>query len=207
MSESGMLRNVETNLKNNQIKPLPFIQYINAPVINNDKTIIEWFGKLELQGKKNQIISILKILDESINDISTIAIKNQIQLYAKMNTKLLPLKLAGDGLNKLLFIILAIIENPNSIILIDEIESGFHYSMYPKLWRAIVSAAQENNCQIIATTHSYECIDGAIDGIGEANMNDHFCYFRIEKNGENNKSFRYSGNLLRTAIDSSMEVR
>ena len=107
----------------------------------------------------------------------------------------------------MLFIILAIIENPNSFILIDEIESGFHYSMYPKLWYAIASAAQENNCQIIATTHSYECIDGAIDGIESANMQNCFCYYRIERNEDNNKAFRYSGNLLRSAINCSMEVR
>lgn len=207
VNESGMLRNLNTNLVNNQIKPLPFIQYINSSIVNNDTMITEWFGKLELQGKKNQLIDILKILDASISDISTIAIKGQIQLYAKMHNKLLPLKLAGDGLNKLLFIILAIIENPNSFILIDEIESGFHYSMYPKLWYAIASAAQENNCQIIATTHSYECIDGAIDGIESANMQNCFCYYRIERNEDNNKAFRYSGNLLRSAINCSMEVR
>ena len=207
VSESGMLRNVNTNLNDNQIRYLPFVQYINSSIVNNDNVITEWFGKLELQGKKEQIINVLKILDESISGLSTIAIKGQIQLYAKMHNKLLPLKLAGDGLNKLLFIILAIVENPNSIILIDEIESGFHYSMYPKLWHTIASTAHDNNCQILATTHSYECIDGAIDGIEDANMQDCFCYYRIERNGSNNNSFRYSGNLLRSAIDSSMEVR
>lgn len=87
-----------------------------------------------------------------------------------MGEKLLPLKLAGDGICKLLFILLAIIANPNSIILIDEIETGFHYSKYPKLWEVIANPARDYNCQIIATTHSYECIDGAIDGAEAANV-------------------------------------
>ena len=99
----------------------------------------------------------------------------QGMLYVKIDKKLFPLKLAGDGLNKLLFIVLSIISNPDSILLIDEIESGFHYSMYPKLWETIALAARENACQIIATTHSYECIAGAIDGIEKADRKSDFC--------------------------------
>jgi len=204
INSSGMLLKTPPA---SEIKPLPFVQYINALIITNDHAITEWFGKLELQGKKEQVINILKKLDPSISDISTIALKGQTQLYAKMNDKLMPLKLAGEGLNKLLFIILAIIENPDSFILIDEIENGFHYSMYSSLWRVIAAAARENNCQIIATTHSYECIEGAIDGINEVDMQDQFCLYRIEKNRDRNKAFRYSGSMLRSAIDSSLEVR
>ena len=125
---------------------------------------------------------------------------------AKMGEKLLPLKLAGDGINKLLFLILTIVENPNSLVLIDEIETGFHYSMYSKLWKILAIAARENNCQIIATPHSYECIDGVIEGVGPEEAED-FCYFRIERNEGESKAFRYSGSLLRTAIHSNMEVR
>ena len=123
-----------------------------------------------------------------------------------MGEKLLPLKLAGDGINKLLFIVLSIIANPNSVILIDEIETGFHFSMYAKLWEISI-VAQKNNCQIIATTHSYECINGAIDGIETANMQNAFCYYRIERADGENKAFRYSGDLVRSAINFSMEVR
>ena len=43
-------------------------------------------------------------------------------------------------------------------ILIDEIETGFHYSMFDKLWEVIATTAKKNNCQIIATTHIYECM-------------------------------------------------
>lgn len=207
VSTSGVMRNITTNNSTKQIVAMPFTQYINSSIINNDSVITEWFGKLELEGKKQQIINVLKIIDPSICDVSTIAHQGQIQLYAKIGTKLLPLKLAGDGINKLLFIALAIIANPNSVILIDEIETGFHYSMYAKLWEVVSTAAQINNCQIIATTHSYECIDGAVEGIEATKMENEFCYYRIERTNDENRAFRYSGNLVRSAILSSMEVR
>lgn len=207
VNSTGIRRYINTNLENNYIKPLPRAQYINSSIISRSNEITEWFGALELQGKKQQVIEILKILDPLISDITTIAVKGQIQLYVKIGKKLLPLKLAGDGFNKLLYVVLAIIENPGSIILIDEIENGFHYSMYPKLWKVIATVAHENNSQVLATTHSYECIEGAIEGIEDANMQRDFCYYRIERVNEKNRAFRYSGNLLRTAVDSYMEVR
>lgn len=207
MNSSGMMRNVTTNDVNGQLHSMPFAQFINSSIINNDGVVTEWFGRLELEGKKEQIIEVLKNIDSSICDVSTIALQGQPQLYAKMGEKLLPLKLAGDGINKLLFIVLAIIANPNSIILIDEIENGFHFSMYSKLWEIIAVTAKKNNCQIVATTHSYECIDGAVDGIEAADMQDEFSYYRIERTSKENRSFRYSGAIMKSALDSGMEVR
>ena len=175
VSPAGVLRNITTNLEYNQIDTMPFPQFINTVIMDSDKTVAEWFGKLELSGKKQQIIEIMQILDPKICDLSTIVVNGQGMLYVKIDKKLFPLKLAGDGLNKLLFIVLSIISNPDSILLIDEIESGFHNTMYPKLWETIALAARENACQIIATTHSYECIAGAIDGIEKADRKSDFC--------------------------------
>lgn len=209
-NSSGILKNINSSNRNSDNPmniSLPFVQYINFSAIQNNSIILDWIGKLELNDEKQKIINILKLIDNDISDISTIALNGQIQLYAKTNGKLLPLKLAGDGINKLLFLVLAILENPNSIILVDEIETGFHYSMYKKLWELIAVFAKENNCQIIATTHSYECIDGAVDGLEKANMLKDFCYYRVDKKGDYNHAYRYSGDLLRSAISTNMEVR
>ncbi len=207
LNSSGIIRTINRDINNDLIIPLNPIVFISPKSSTKDDIITEWFGKLELRGKKQQVIDILKIMDSSICDISTIALHGQTQLYTKINEKLLPLKLAGDGINKLLFIVLAILENADSIILIDEIETGFHYSMYDKIWKVIATAAKEYHCQVIATTHSYECINGAVDGIKEANMQDKFCYFRIDRINNENRAFRYTESLLNAAITSNMEVR
>ncbi len=188
---------------------LPFTQFINAAIINSnsDSFIAEWLGKLELNGRKQYIIETLKLIEPAIDDLSTIVVNGIAQLFAKIGHQLLPLRLAGDGLNKLLFIVLSIAVNPHSILLIDELETGFHYSMYPRLWEIIAQTAHENGCQIIATTHSYECIVGAVEGIERAGYSSEFCYYRLDKNGTGNHVFRYSDDLLQTAVVTDMEVR
>ena len=204
-SPDGTVLNMNTSLPNNQKIPMPSTQWINSQISSFPP--VELFGKLELDGRKSEILHLLNKMDRALSDITTITVGGQTQLYGKMGGKLLPMRLAGDGMNRLLFIMLSIIENPNSIILIDEIENGFHYSMYPTIWEAIANAAQKSNCQVIATTHSYECVAGAVEGIEKADMKDNFCFFRLaqEKNGR--RAYRFSSDVIRTALDAEMEVR
>ena len=206
INETGFFRNFATNLKNNQIRFLPGARFISSG-IHDDATVFNWIGKMELQGKKQQVIDVLRNIEPEITDIITISNQGQTQVYAKVMNRLLPVKLAGDGLNRLLYIVLAILEEPNSILLIDEIDTGFHYSMLKTLWKVVAAAAKESNCQVIATTHSYECIDQAVGGIDEAGMLEEFCLYRITHSGEKNTAVRYSGDLVKEAVASFMEVR
>ena len=205
----GIVRNMTPSADPNAGPVMPFTQFINAAIIssNSDSFIAEWLGKLELAGRKQYIIEILKFIEPAIDDLTTIVVNGTAQIFARIESQLLPLGLAGDGLNKLLFIVLSIAVNPNSIVLIDEIETGFHYSMYHQLWKTIAQTACENNCQIIATTHSYECIVGAVDGVEKAGRSSEFCFYRLDKNNTGNHVYRYSDDLLQAAVATDMEVR
>ena len=201
----GIALNMGTSLPNNQQVSMPFTQVINSQSMILPP--VELFGKLELDGRKSEILDILKKIDQTLSDITAVTVSGQTQLYGNMGGKLLPMRLAGDGMNRLLAIMLAIMENTNSIILIDEIENGFHYSMYPVLWEAIANAAQKSNCQVIATTHSYECVAGAVEGIEKADMKDQFCFFRLAQEKKGRVAYRYSEDLLQYALESNVEVR
>jgi len=119
----------------------------------------------------------------------------------------MPLQLAGDGLIRLLCILVAIISNPGTIVLIDEAENGFHYSVYAKIWETIAATAKEYHCQIIATTHSYECIAGALEGVCNAIAEEDFCYYRLGRHEEQTRAYRFSSEQLREALKSDLEVR
>ena len=206
-SASGLLRNVNTSLERNQIRPLSFTRFINSVLIQNGD-IATLLGELELDNKKADLIKILRLIEPSITDITTIITKNGgAQIYIKTNERLLPIKLPGYGLNKLLYIITSIMTHPNSLMLIDEIETGIHYSAYVDFWKVVAATAQKYCCQIIATTHSYECIVSAANGLKEVSLSDLFCYFRVDREKEETRAYRYSNELLRAAIDTNLEVR
>lgn len=79
--------------------------------------------------------------------------------------------------------------------------------MFPMIWETIAAAAQKSNCQVIATTHSDECIAGAIEGIEKADMKDRFCLFRLAQERDGRKAYRFPCDVIHTALDAEMEVR
>ena len=76
-------------------------------------------------------------------------------------SELVPVSQAGQGVYRLLTILADIIgENPD-VVLIDEVENGLHHSIHKQIWAGLAETAEKLNVQIIATTHSEECLHAA----------------------------------------------
>jgi AAA15 family ATPase/GTPase len=72
--------------------------------------------------------------------------------------KPIPLRSLGEGMNRIFGIALALVNAQGGLLLIDEVESGLHYSVQPDLWRLIFEMAHRLNVQVFATSHSWDCI-------------------------------------------------
>lgn len=210
-SSSGSLAmTIESDGNSNMKFKIPttgIIKLESRPQPENYFELAEWLGSLDLRGEHQLIVDALKIIDPDIVDILAIVQQGLFQIYLKTRNLSFPIALAGDGMCKLLYLVSSVLSNPNSIILIDEIENGFHYSIQKSLWEKLAEAAKRSNTQIIATTHSYECIQNAVEGIAKAGMSENFSLHRIDKIGDESSSSCYSGELIKYAVDSSMEVR
>jgi len=84
-------------------------------------------------------------------------IKNRIFLFQNNNHILL--SEFGDGIKQFIAIILSLYLNKDSVIFLDEIENGIHYSLLDNLWEIILTISKQQNVQVFATTHSKECIE------------------------------------------------
>ncbi len=71
-----------------------------------------------------------------------------------------PIKAFGDGAFRALGIALALTRSGGGFLLIDEAENGIHYSIQSEFWRMVLQTAYENDIQVIATTHSSDCVRG-----------------------------------------------
>lgn len=70
-----------------------------------------------------------------------------------------PLNSMGDGMSRILQIILKVFAAQGGMLLIDEFENGLHYSVQEKVWQMIFELAQKLDIQVFATTHSWDCIE------------------------------------------------
>ena len=204
-SENGMLRELADDDGDKQVMQLSYTSFVNNNFVRTDRAILDRMGKAEINGEKEKLIHFLNRIDSSISDIVTLSTNGIPQLYINTNRKLLPVQFSGDGINKLLYIVLSIMDARDGILLIDEIDTGFHYSMYEDLWKIVSDVSRDYNCQVIATTHSYENIMGAVEGVKD--YPEDFSFHRLGYTRNGIESFRYSYDLLKNALRSDMEVR
>ena len=76
-------------------------------------------------------------------------------------SELVPVSQAGEGIYRLVSILADIIGEKPDVMLIDEVENGLHHSIHEQIWAGLAETAEKLNVQIIATTHSEECLQAA----------------------------------------------
>ena len=123
----------------------------------------ELFDKIALTEKEQFVSEALKIIEPTIERIAFIGENSRERTAVIKLTNVaspLPLRSMGDGINRILTIILALVNANSGFLLIDEFENGLHFSVQEKLWDIIFKLAQKLNVQVFVTTHSEDCIAG-----------------------------------------------
>ena len=157
------------------------------------------------------LIPALKLLDQDIiaieigNDIQNPQL-SRIELIKKGKNKPEPLPTWGHGAKRLFNLILGIINARDGILLIDEIENGIHYSVVNSLWILIFEMAKECNCQIIASTHSWETSSYVVNQPEENQKLFSFVNIAKLKNGDLS-SATYNFEQFSYAIETNSELR
>ena len=137
----------------------------------------ELYSEIVLNENEGILDNYLNIFD---NSIEKFRIVNR-QPYCKKDGKFYNLNEFGDGLGKFINFIILLLSQKNSIILIDEIENGIHYTNLDKLWEIILTISKQQNVQVFATTHSKECIESFNRVQKKLEDNDTY-YFEMYKN-------------------------
>jgi len=106
----------------------------------------------------------------------------------------------------LLVLAMNLVRSAGGYLLVDEIDTGLHYSVMVKMWKLVVETARRLDIQVFATTHSLDCIQ-ALAGLyeSEPDVRDDISLHRIEKGAP--ASIRYSADEILNAAQRQVEVR
>lgn len=118
----------------------------------------------------------------------------------------IPLRSMGEGMNRLLGIILALVNARNGILLVDEIESGLHYTVQADIWRMIFRISRRLSVQVFATTHSWDCIE-AFQKAAAEDIGDEGTLIRLENKGLGINATLFNERKLSIATREQIEVR
>lgn len=116
------------------------------------------------------------------------------------------LRSMGEGMNRILGMALALVNSKNGVLLIDEIESGLHYTVQADIWRLIFQIAYRLSVQVFATTHSWDCIEAfqkaAVEDIKEEGL-----LIRLERKETEIGATLFNERRLSIATREQIEVR
>ena len=184
------------------------IDFISRRTILNAAEMMTY---IKDHGLLDRLITHLRLLDSRITDVylgaeagGMLDIRVNLGSFSGVSISYL-----GDGIIKLFRIILTLLTTAKSIVLIDEIENGFHHSRLLDIWKVIAKIADDNGSQIFATTHSYECLENA----AKLQIEDHesfsrlFQFIRLERKDGQIVPYIYGADSFSFAVENNWEVR
>ena len=117
-----------------------------------------------------------------------------------------PLMSLGDGAVRVFGVALALASSGDGFLLLDEVENGIHHAIQRDFWKMVMLTAHENNVQVVATTHSHDCVKGFARAAAELDDVVGLLH-RIENDGGKARAVSYSETDLKIAADQGIEVR
>ena len=140
---------------------------IIGPGLPDDRQLARFWFKVALTQDEDKAIKGLQlVVGEEVDRIVFIGDDNRGPTRDKRRPVVrhrglehpVPLKSFGDGATRILAVALALANSRNGFLLLDEAENGIHYTVQDEYWDMIFQSAHDYNAQVLATTHSADCI-------------------------------------------------
>ncbi len=184
-----------------------------GPDLVNNNDLARFWDSVALTEDENFSVQALRpILGSEIERIAVVGSDGPRRSSRRVVVKLreharpVPLKSLGDGATRMFGVALALTNSRDGILVIDEAENGLHYAVQTAYWRMVLRAAHEGNVQVLATTHSWDCVKGFTRAAAESEDIEGVLV-RLERDEEGTRAVEYSEEELEAAADQEIEVR
>ena len=182
--------------------PFPSV-FLSSRVWNLNEDA-QFLGQLRKRKEPDVILEALQVIEPKIKSVEDNSASGSPMIRVDVGlSELVPLSTMGEGMAWVARLILALSAARGGLVLVDEIENGLHHSVLPDVWRSVARAAARFDTQVVATTHSYECVEAAHRALG----NDGFALHRLEAANGKNRCVTYGPEAMDGAIRHNLEVR
>jgi hypothetical protein len=168
--------------------------------------------RITREKRENDAIEALRILQPDIEDVQflpgerVMRARGGVLIGIRNAKRRVPLGSMGEGMRRILALAISLAQARRGFLLVDEIDTGLHWSVMGRMWELTVRTAKELGVQVFATTHSLDCLRGLKASVDE---NDDLAkHVRVHKVDTSLKeAVTFSSNDLAVAIDQEIEVR
>ena len=177
----------------------------------DNSRMAEFWDRVVLTEEENIISENLRpVVGSDIEGIALTAPRDGSQrrviVRIKGDARPVPLKSCGDGAVRFFGTALCLANISGGLLLIDEVENGLHWSVQRDFWRMVLRGAEANKVQVLATTHSWDCVAGFAKAVNETPEEDGLL-LRLDRDGGRIRAVDYSEEDLAVAAKQRIEVR
>ncbi len=220
-------KNIPVSLSSNKGLQLNYTKYIDINFENlvittkfvassslTTEEMIELFDKIVLTANEDLVIEALQIIEPTVERIAIFgsekyrhdSSRSGFVVKLSNSSQRIPIGSMGDGIWRILGLTLAIVNAKDGVLLVDEIDTGLHFSTMTDMWKLVWETAKRLNVQVFATTHSDDCWK-SLDDIANLDnpSEDGIMIHRIEKGKSHSISF--TERQVAIAAEQEIEVR
>lgn len=185
----------------------PPVAFVTTRRLSATDLLAMW-SKFVLTPVEREVVAALRTLDERVARVAITGSNGDAnaQVLFEGATEPVPLGSLGEGATRMLTIALSLATARSGFFLIDEIETGLHYTAHKALWRLVVETARRLDVQVFATTHSKDCLE-AIARLREEDpiLADEITVHRLEAGAT--EAVRMTAATIATNVEGHVDVR
>jgi AAA domain, putative AbiEii toxin, Type IV TA system len=143
-------------------EPLVFAYLLGAQQRSPQAELAQRYTNVRLGGFDKNFLSAMRAVEPTLETVEILATGTPTLYFTLRGGPTLPIAAMGEGMAAIANYAAAIFEAPSGgLVIIDEVENGIHYSALEKVWTQIGRAVKDTGTQVVASTHSYECVRAA----------------------------------------------
>lgn len=216
-SDVGLARDrIRTNMRHPLLREDPSPEFnceSLGPEPLTSEALASYWDRVALTNDEDQAVRALRlVLGDGVDRVAMVGDDRGRREWRRVVVRLsghdrpVPLKSLGDGALRLFGVALALANSRDGFLLMDEAENGIHHSVQHEFWRMILQTAQENNVQVLATTHSWDCVKGFAQAATEIEDAEGVLV-RLDRVPAGLRAVAYSEEGLKVAAEQGIEVR
>ena len=180
--------------------------------------VVRTFDRVVLTDKEEPVTEALRAIEPRVERLASVGHEQGLgrALYRDarggMFLKLrdvperVPIGTAGEGMWRVLGLALALANAQGGVLLVDEIDTGLHYSVLEGMWRMVGERAEALSVQVFATTHSSDCYRSlAVVAAADSGCSGDVTIQRVDS--RRRKAVRFGSNEVVAAAERGLEVR
>lgn len=212
----GLSSDVMRRLRSSPDDATPSTRFITTASMSPNE-IVSLYENIVLTPEEDLVIQALKTIEPAIERIATTSKGlRQYSSYAGTRGGIIvkcagvdqpvPIGSLGDGIWRILGLALALVHAENGVLLVDEIDTGLHFTVMSDMWKLVNETAKRLNVQVFATTHSRDAVD-SLAAISRANVSagSEVTIQRLER--DKHRAVAYAEQEIVTAAERGTEVR